>query len=317
MKGGLRENFYREIGRGFQRDDFTQSFLYRYLRAEKEREAREEAWSEELPRRADPYALLEGCFHVLERGEIGEAECLRRILRVLLKYKSQKLRIRAEDVRESLGRCGRQLCGTGFDGFRQDRERYEALLRALEQGAGAAGRLLSPREWGSLREELLKRALETEARTFLYDGGLPGVRGGPAPAGPRKKDRLLDMLDAYLREEPEALRHLFGGSLEEVSGGVPGAGGGPDRRGSLSREQRARIEACYQAMKWSKQYLRVFLPIRIDPESGTGLFIVGRNHFSLSGRSGLKRELRGSCCYACFYPNDVRVEEEPEGMSPE
>jgi len=273
--GGIREEFYSALRREFVEDDFTRSFLYRYL-------AQEKRGASGL------YAQLNGAFTALERGRVSQEDCLREVLRVLVK--TPKLRL-GQGVRDILWDYGRRIRGgRAFAGARQDRQRYEALLQMLEE---APAEQLAPREWKALREELLKRALEIEAKAFLYDAGFPASdQGRTIP--PRKKDRLLDMLDAYCGERRLSLQ------------------GTASRAGTPAEDQedeawKQRFDEFYRELKRSGN-TGVLLPVRVDPRAGVGLYIIGKKYYR--GAPAVYRSIRGSCCYAFFYLEDLPPEED-------
>jgi len=267
---GIREEFYSALRREFQEEDFTASFLYRYLEKEKDGGT---------SKRSGPYGLLKAGFADLERGRTGQEDCLKAVLRILVKHSKLHVDKRSRDI---LWAYGRRLGGSGiFDGMRQDKQRYEALLRSLEREAPAVR--LSREEWACLREDLLKRALELDAKAFLYDAGFPV---SSKPIVPRKKDRLLDMLDAYCAENQLSLQRkaLTGQAL-------------------CGKEQ---FEVFYRELKRSKN-TGILLPVQIDPCSGVGLYIIGKKYYR--DDPAVYRKIRGSCCYAFFFLDDVLSED--------
>jgi len=268
---GIREEFYVALRREFQEEDFTDSFLYRYLAKEKDGGA---------SKRGGPYVLLKASFTDLERGQIRQEDCLKAVLRILLK--NSKLHIDKRS-REILWALGRRLGGSGiFDGMRQDKQRYEALLRCLD-GEEAPAERLSREEWACVREDLLKRALELDAKAFLYDAGFPISSG---PIAPRKKDRLLDMLDAYCAENQLSLQRET-----------------PADQDLCGNE---RFDIFYKELKRSRN-TGILLPVRIDPRSGVGLYIIGKKYYR--DAPSVYRRIKGSCCYTFFFLDDVPAED--------
>lgn len=105
----IKQQFYAGLKAEFDSDDFTTSFLYRRLAAEKDAEVRREGLAVpagELPKRADSYVLLQTCWLALERGELREEDYLKTALRVLIK--NPKLRVEKR-FRESLWSYGERL----------------------------------------------------------------------------------------------------------------------------------------------------------------------------------------------------------------
>lgn len=286
---GIREEFYSALRREFKEDDFTKSFLYRYLKKEKDDGILRGGSAGSG--RDGPYVLLKTSFMELEQGKIRQEECLKKALQILIK--NPKLRI-DENVRNILWDYGRRLCGgRGLENMRQDRQRYEELLRVLEEGPPAEA--LGRRDWEKFRGELLKRTLEIDAKTFMYDAGFPLSAERDETIAPRKKDRLLEMLDAYCRENRLLLqRKAF-------------AGQDPYGAQSLSGEQKRRIEAFYRSLKKSPKNERIFIPIRIDPCTGAGLYITGKEYYEHI--PSLYKSIKGSCCYALFCLEDIPPED--------
>ncbi len=287
--GGIREEFYSALRAEFIGDDFTKSFLYRYLAREKDDGPL--GAGVRVSKRGGPYALLKRDFVEVEQGRIHQEDCLKEVLRILLK--TPKLRM-GQGTREILWAYGRRLRGgQAFDGMRRDRQRYEALLRMLEEGAPA--QRLAPKEWEALREELLKRALEIDAKAFLYDAGFP-VSSGEKRGSPRKKDRLLDMLDVYCAENRLSLKGP-GGGMESCE--TDGA-------------WRARFDRFYNTLKRSGK-TGILLPVRVDPNAGVGLYIIGKKYYR--DIPSAYRSFRGSCCYAFFFLDDLPTEEDGAALT--
>lgn len=290
MNNGIREEFYSALRREFKEDDFTKSFLYRYLKKEKDDGILRGGAA--ASGRDGPYVLLKTSFMELEQGKLSQEDCLRVVLDVLAK--TSKLHLE-KSVRELLWEYGRRLCGREmFDGLRRDKQRYEAMRRALEKGA-PAGRLGSG-DWERLREEVLKRVLEIDAKTFMYDAGFPLSAEQEETIDRRKKDRLLDMFNDYCEEKQLFLqRRSFAGQ---------------DAQG-LSSGQKQRIEAFYQQLRQSRRGESMLIPIRIDPLTGVGLYIVGRRYYRQTVPN-LSRSIQGSCCYAVFFLDDIPPEDDPD-----
>lgn len=285
----IREEFYSGLRREFQEDDFTKSFLYQYLQQKKDEEIqrdRENRQGEDDTRRKDPYVRLKVSMMELDEGKIRQEECLKKLLQVLIK--NSKLRL-DEDVREILWDYGRQLRRGVFDGLRQDKQRYEALLCVLE--AGPPARPLRKEAWEKLCEEALKRALAIDAKTFMYDAGFPLSDEKRETISSRKKDGPLDMLDAYCRDRQLSLRG-------KNSGGSQG----------LDNEQKTRIEAFYRKLQKSPKSEKLLIPIQIDPCTGAGLYIIGKAYYRQI--PSLYRRISGSCCYAFFCLDDIPPEDD-------
>jgi len=288
---GIREEFYSALRREFSEDDFTHSFLYRYLAKEKDDILRDRP---NASKRDGPYVLLKTSFMDMERGRIRQEDCLKTVLRVLMKNSKLHIDKRSRDI---LWAYGRRLCGSGsLDSMRQDKQRYEDLLRVLDRETPAER--LSCEEWAYVREDLLKHALEIDAKAFLYDAGFP-VSSPRGTIAPRKKDRLLDMLDAYCKENQLSLqRKALTGPAARTS--VP-----PDSQ-EVRRAQKKRFETFYKELKRSKN-TGVLLPIQTDPYSGAGLYIIGKKYYR--DNPSIYHRIKGSCCYTFFFLDDVITED--------
>lgn len=101
----------------------------------------------------------------------------------------------------------------------------------------------------------------------------------------------LEMLDAYCRENRLLLQgKAFAGQ------GAYGAEG-------LSEEQERRIETFYKFLKNSPRGNEILIPIRIDPCSGAGLYITGKEHYQSIPL--LSNKIEGNCRYAFFWPDEI------------
>jgi len=224
--------------------------------------------------REDDYARLERCYAHLVNGGASQRDYLILALEVLLKNSRLSLTKGGEIL---LG-YGRALGGEDFfRGKRRDSEKYAALLAALEVGEPAVS--LPPHAVRTLHRELLSAFLYRDAQTYLYDVG-------------RKRDRDMAMLDAYCADKDLVL-----------------APGGGDRGSApLGRQELEQWEALLEALRRERRR-KVLIPIRVDPWTGAGLFIVDRTHCPM--------ELRGegeNCYYAYFYLDGLTAEDE-EGAS--
>ncbi len=254
---GLREQFYEALRAEFENGQRT-SFLYRYLEKERREHPRE-----------DDYARLERCYALMKSGGAGQRDYLVLALGVLIKNS----RLRPGEAREILLAYGRALFGQElFRGMRRDREKYQALLAALE-GEDTV-KPMEPAEVRTLHRELRAAILCRDAQTYLYDAG-------------RKRDRDMAMLEAYCDERELVL----------APGGGPGAGQGP-----LTPRELEQWETLFQALRREgKRYSKVLIPIRRDPWTAAGLYIVGSAYYP-----GKQKE---ACYYACFYLDELAAQE--------
>ncbi len=220
--------------------------------------------------REDDYARLERCYALMKSGGAGQRDYLVLALEVLIKNS----RLRPYKGRVILLDYGRARFGPEFfQGRRRDREKYRALLAALK-GEDTV-KPMKPAEVRTLHQELRAAILCRDAQTYLYDAK-------------RKRDRDMAMLEAYCDKRKLVL----------APGGGPGAGQGP-----LTPRELEQWETLFQALRRKgKQYSKVLIPIRIDPRTGAGLYIVGRSHYPFPKR------LKYACYYACFCLDEVGAE---------
>lgn len=219
--------------------------------------------------REDDYARLERCYALLERGKTTQREYLLLALEVLLKNSRLALSMDEDPLLD----YGRALGGEDFfRGLRRDRDKYDALRGALEKGEPKAS--MSAEEVQELHQALLGTILRRDAQTFLYD------------ADHRKKDRDMAMLDAYCADKDLVLS--------------PSGGGRGSAR--LTRRELEQWEALLKLLRREHRQ-GALIPIRIDPRSGAGLFIVGIDLYPEHLQKG-----RDACYYACICLDDLSTE---------
>ncbi len=254
---GIRTDFYDALRQDFQ-DGQQASFLYRYLKRERQASPKE-----------DDYAHLERRYAQYQAGQASQRDYLRLALEVLIK--NGKLRL--NKGRTLLAEYGRTLGGADFfRGKRRDRDKYRALLTALEGDVTP----MKSRDVDVLHQELLSAILVRDAQTYLYDAG-------------RKKNRDMAMLEALCEDKELVL----------APRGAQGAA-----QGSLTAAELEAWEALFAALRQDKK-ADVLIPIRIDPQTGAGLFIVGVHHYPKQFQTTLKNK---SCYYAYFYLDGVDSE---------
>ena len=275
---GIREQFYSALGAEF-RDGARDSFLYRYLKQEKDASVREKPPGGPPRKREDAYVRLQERFLALERGEIGETDYWREFFALLVR--NDRLHLDSGQ-RQRIWRWAEEA-GISLEGAKRNGQRYERILQVLEAGTAAP---MGARRLAVLHEALLHCILMADAGTFLYDAGCPAL-GGPAPR--RKKDRVMDMLEAYCAENGLALQ------------GTSERGGSA---GELTAEEKRQYEAFFQTLRAAPNR-RVLVPLLLDPATGAGLYIIGKEYFR---GTSLYHSIRGSCCYACLYWDDLVIE---------
>lgn len=221
--------------------------------------------------RTDAYEALAERYWDLEQGAAGPLDYLKSALDVLLTRKRLGLNSQNRALLESYG-----LEAGGpdfFAGARSAGEQYRRLRRLLEQpGLPSVDRA----GLACLHENLLYGLLMADARTFLYDGGSAG----------RRKDRTLDLLDYCLKNDPSFCPVPLAKPANDTSGPAEWA-------------------VLFQALNRDRRAVQALVPLRLDPLTGAGLYIMGKNHF-LDVES-VYSAIQGSCCYACFCPDDLAV----------
>lgn len=287
----ISEKFYTELWYQLRYNQST-AFLLTWLR--KERRAKGKDFSQ-----ATPEELL-----------------------TLLAGRNHKLRLDAES-RAWLCGLGERAGGTleGWDAGHppKGRKAYRALLRAFAGHPDA----LAPDELSRLRETVLDASVRQEAWEFLFNAGFDRPKAQEDPdlettepdvwaekamqAGlaaenptrrknPRREDRVLRMLEDWCAETGHTLRR----------GGMPDAG----QAGAGTREDWQQMLLALQRMREPADLL---LPVRIDPATGTGLYLVSLGQFQ---NEGLKKQIREetgipvNCVFVCFGLDEFRDETE-------
>lgn len=255
-------------------------------------------------KRRDLYVQVQECFLDWQMGNISQRDYLIAFCRTLaendkLPFGIRKYRFGAEQ-RELLLECAEQIgCGHIFAGIKNNKKRYEKLLQVLEAKEDA-GALLSEEQMERLNEELKKSILRLDVQTFLYDVGHPFKQEEGRVYKSRKKDRTMDMLDAYCGEN-----FIFFGNQG------PAGSKGPDE---LSEEEIKFYEKLRIFLN-DTQNRNALFPIRIDSVTGASLYLLGSLYFpeSLWGDPPAKRarhRKKEFCRFVCIYWNDVEIDED-------
>lgn len=225
--------------------------------------------------REDDYARLECCYARLEAGDVSQKDYLMLALQVLLKNG----KLRAGRTRELLLEYGRRLYGEEFfRGKRRDSEKYRAMLNALEEEEPVRG--MEPQAVRDLHRELLGAILCRDAQTYLYDAG-------------RKKSRDMAVLEAYCEDkELDLVHHRDWGTSS----------------GRLTQRELEQWESLFQSLRRDGSRRKVLIPIRIDPRTGAGLYIVGSDYYPKD--LYVEKDRQGACYYAYFYLDEMAEEED-------
>lgn len=116
-----------------------------------------------------------------------------------------------------------------------------------------------------LTENLQRDTLTVDVHTLLYDAGFSN--GGR----PRKKDKSMDIMDAYFRYVGD---NPFSGGTGYVE--IPGGYTTWDEYYNACDNVRDRLNSDKRA----SAYQNVFMPMWIDNDTGGGIFLIGKRQFA-------------------------------------
>ena len=203
-----------------------------------------------------------------------------------------RVHLSAED-RKRLLMLGRSLGGDDvFAGMRKESDKMKFLIDLAEQlperFSESVEKIYTEQSLSKLTDELLDGLIINDVNTLLYDGGF---RTGQKEGGKsRKKDRGMDMLDAYMKEigiEPFAASSR--GNVSVLS---------DDKNESYGEY----YTACNQLRDALNQEKRdtVFIPLVVDAQFGGGIFLIGRKHYHFY--PDVAAQMKRSCgfCFVSF-----------------
>lgn len=218
----------------------------------------------------NPYVQLTSLYLDLECGLIGVPDYVRGVINFCLansKYIPGKSDIAV--FREfGVGTWGKDV----FAGMRKSSEKLKMLSQLGESDKdtfdAGAEKFFDEIFLGDLTERIQNEIIRVEINTLLYDAGYSIDTGVYKP--PRKKDKSMDIMDAYFR---------YSGSnpWEEQSGSaaIPG--------GYMTWDEY--YDACdnlkdtINSDRSDKSHQDMFMPVWIDGEVGGGVFLIGKNQF--------------------------------------
>lgn len=138
-----------------------------------------------------------------------------------------------------------------------------------------------------LTENLQRDILTVDVHTLLYDAGFSN--GGR----PRKKDKSMDIMDAYFRYVGD--NPFFGGTgYVEIPGGYTTW----DEYYNACDNVRDRLNSDKRA----SAYQNVFMPMWIDNDTGGGIFLIGKRQFAENADVRLASNCEFGVVY--FYETD-------------
>lgn len=133
-----------------------------------------------------------------------------------------------------------------------------------------------------LTENLQRDILTVDVHTLLYDAGFSN--GGR----PRKKDKSMDIMDAYFRYVGD---NPFSGGTGYVE--IPGGYTTWDEYYNACDNVRDRLNSDKRA----SAYQNVFMPMWIDNDTGGGIFLIGKRQFA----ENADVRLAGNCEFGVVY----------------
>ena len=242
------------------------------------------------------------CYEIGEHSEGMEASEFIRTIRLtkaeyvvsVFSFLLENIRVHlsAED-RKRLLMLGRSLGGDDvFAGMRKESDKMKFLIDLAAQSpdrfSEAVEHIYTEQSLSKLTDELLDGLIINDVNTFLYDGGF---RTGQKEGGKsRKKDRGMDMLDAYMKEI--GIEPFAASSRENVS--------------VLSDDKNESYGEYYTACNQLRDVLNqekrdtVFIPLVVDAQFGGGIFLVGRKHYLFYPE--VAAQMKRSCgfCFVSF-----------------
>lgn len=203
-----------------------------------------------------------------------------------------RVHLNAED-RKKLLMLGRSLSGDEvFAGMRKECDKMKLMIafasKSPERFSETVEQIYTEQSLSDLTDELLDGLIANDVNTLLYDGGF---RPGQKEEGKsRKKDRGLDMLEAYMKEigiEPFAVSNR--GNVVSLQDGK-------------NKSYGEYYTACNQLRDVLNQEKRdtVFIPLVIDAQFGGGIFLIGRKHYLFYPE--VAAQMKHSCgfCFVSF-----------------
>ena len=141
-----------------------------------------------------------------------------------------------------------------------------------------------------LSDAVMKEALVAEAKAWLYDAGFPV--NNAAAARPRKTDHSMQLMDAFFDREGTA--YFLDGYSEGKNSSDP----------ENDRELIAEAEALFEIMDADPDYRCSAVPVMIDRETGSGLYIYGMESDDKSHPVYMKNDVirrRAMSGHSCYY----------------
>lgn len=249
--------------------------------------------TEHSDKRKDIYVQLKEIWMDYMMGELSQGKYLCEFITFL--GNNPKLRLTGESGSAILG-LGKNLGGERiYEKLRKEQEKYQKTAELIKESPALIEKndLLEDKEITKMTEEILDSILKIDVKTFLYDIGYSERTTDGVIGESRKKDRTMDMLDKYCKEHNISFMP-----------GMACAGSGIEKLNDVEY-----IKECKKLFTQlnREKITRVFIPLGIDPGSGAGIYIIGRDYY----RNVPKRqeEMHTSCCYSYLSLEDVVIDD--------
>lgn len=280
--GLLLNQFRDDLRRDYLSNGWRDSFLFRYLKQEREEQKGQE--------KKDSYSQLERAFSNIHSEDGRRAYFL---LALGLLEKSRKPLLPGngkkgqKDGKALLLDYARDTRAPEFLGTKRwDRKTCRLLLDLLERNSAYP---IPDAGWLQLlHRELTDGLLRREAEDYLYN-----------LENDRKNSRDMAILEAYLDRSS-------GGSHKDDDGISPGlsqfyakSGSGRAKR-VWNEEKIAQLQRFYENL-CGERYKGALVPICIEPLTGAGLYFIGNDFF----QGTRLKNTKGACLIACLYTNDL------------
>lgn len=162
-----------------------------------------------------------------------------------------------------------------FSGFRRSADKLARLahLAVIDESSfdRFADSMMEKNYAAELTERIQREILRVEINALLYDVGFSTDTGTYRP--PRKKEKSMDILDAYFKYVGGNPFGRYGGET-----GIPGDYLTWDEYYSACDALRDTLNSNSK----DRKHQNVFMPMWLDREVGGGVFLIGRNQFEES-----------------------------------
>lgn len=233
--------------------------------------------------RKDIYVQLTEQYLSYGSGELDGNQYLEKLLQILINNNRIHL---SEDYRKRVLQYGIYLSSEDtFRGVKKEKDILRKTLQVMKENrlsekmALDSGFTLGWEELAAITEEIQDMLLRQDINTFLYDVGF--TLKDNILVSSRKKDRSMEMLDAYCEEKGI---HLFGQNGMELTS-------------FAKNDEQEYMNACDALLQQLNEEQRedVFLPVMVDSATGVGIFIIGKRYYASD--VGVQNDMQSSCGY--------------------